>query len=90
MEALELVLALRGLGLSQKEVADLCGLSQGAISHIETGRRKNVFSVTQKSLERAYSEALGGRARSSNRSSSSFHVSHDAAMSEGEAAGASA
>jgi transcriptional regulator with XRE-family HTH domain len=51
MEANELVTALRALGLSQKEIGEACGLSQGAISHIETGRSKSVLIDTHRKLE---------------------------------------
>lgn len=56
MDAKQLIIALRKRGKSQKTIADECGLSQGAISHIETGRRKNVLATTQKKLERLYAE----------------------------------
>ncbi|MCM2493063.1 helix-turn-helix domain-containing protein [Burkholderia glumae] len=51
MEAQQLVSLLRERGLSQKEIAKRSGLSQGAISHIETGRRKNVMASTLRQLE---------------------------------------
>lgn len=58
MEGKELVSALRARGMSQREIGERCGLSQGAISHIETGRRKNLFAATQRSLEALYREKL--------------------------------
>lgn len=51
LEAKQLVTLLRGRGLSQKQIAQRCGVTQGAISHIETGRRKNVLASTQRQLE---------------------------------------
>lgn len=50
MDAIDLIRELRRLGLSQQTIAARCGLSQGAISHIETGRRKNVFATTRDKL----------------------------------------
>ncbi|TAM50197.1 MAG: XRE family transcriptional regulator [Paraburkholderia sp.] len=50
MEAIDLIRELRRLGLTQQSIAKRSGLSQGAISHIETGRRKNVFAVTRDKL----------------------------------------
>ncbi|WP_186098255.1 helix-turn-helix domain-containing protein [Burkholderia gladioli] len=65
MEGKELVSALRALGMSQREIGERCGLSQGAISHIETGRRKNLFAATERSLEALYREKLAEDAGSS-------------------------
>lgn len=56
MDAKELVGLLRSRGLSQNQIAEKCGLSQGAISHIETGRRKNVFLTTHQQLQRLCDE----------------------------------
>ncbi|KVD81904.1 hypothetical protein WS62_23395 [Burkholderia sp. ABCPW 14] len=56
MDAKQLIIALRKHGLSQTAIAEKCGLSQGAISHIEIGRRKNVLLSTQQQLERLYAE----------------------------------
>lgn len=50
MDAQEIIGALRAKGLSQRVIAERTGLSQGAISHIETGRRKDVKSSTEKLL----------------------------------------
>lgn len=58
MEGKELVLALRALGLSQREIGEGCGLSQGAISHIETGRRRNVLASTERALGLLYERKL--------------------------------
>lgn len=50
MEAIDLIRKLHEHGLSQQAIADRTGLSQGAISHIETGRRKRVFVTTRDAL----------------------------------------
>lgn len=42
MRAQEMVQELRDLGMSQIEIAHRTGLSQGAVSHIMKGRRKDV------------------------------------------------
>lgn len=57
MEAQEIIGALRARGMSQRVIAERTGLSQGAISHIETGRRKNVMSSTKDQLSALYDEA---------------------------------
>ncbi|SAK88693.1 hypothetical protein AWB77_04811 [Caballeronia fortuita] len=54
MDAKELVTALRGFGLTQREIGESCDLSQGAISHIETGRIKSVLVENYKKLEAFY------------------------------------
>ncbi|MDR5736161.1 helix-turn-helix domain-containing protein [Caballeronia sp. LZ025] len=56
MDARQLVVSIRKRGLSQEEIADRCGLSQGAISHIETGRRKDVRATTKDSLVKLHAE----------------------------------
>ncbi|WP_053567908.1 helix-turn-helix domain-containing protein [Caballeronia cordobensis] len=56
MDARQLVVSIRKRGLSQEEIAERCGLSQGAISHIETGRRKDVRATTKDSLVRLHEE----------------------------------
>ncbi|WP_429498916.1 helix-turn-helix domain-containing protein [Robbsia andropogonis] len=50
MDTKTIIVELRKRGLSQRQIADACGLTQGAISHIETGRRKNVFASTRDAL----------------------------------------
>lgn len=62
MDGKEIVSALRALGMSQREIGERCGLSQGAISHIETGRRKNLFASTERALEALYREKQGDSA----------------------------
>ncbi|MFA9439435.1 helix-turn-helix domain-containing protein [Uliginosibacterium sp. sgz301328] len=52
LTAQQLVLKIRSHGLSQAEIARRAGLSQGAVSHIETGRRKQVYAHTLDSLRR--------------------------------------
>lgn len=59
MDGRELVLALRALGLSQRQIGEGCGLSQGAISHIETGRRKNMLASTERALMALYDQKMG-------------------------------
>lgn len=56
LDAKQIISALRDRGFSQKVIASKTGLSQGAISHIETGRRKNVLASTLLQLERLYAE----------------------------------
>ncbi|BBP95938.1 hypothetical protein BSFA1_10670 [Burkholderia sp. SFA1] len=56
MDARQLVVSIRKRGLSQEEIAERCGLSQGAISHIETGRRKDVRATTKDSLAKLHAE----------------------------------
>jgi transcriptional regulator with XRE-family HTH domain len=56
MDAQQLVSSLRKMGLSQKDIAEKCGMSQGGISHIETGRRKNVLATTKEQLDKLYLE----------------------------------
>lgn len=58
MDSKELVRALRELGLSQRQIGEACDLSQSAISHIQTGRRKNVRATTENALERLYEKKL--------------------------------
>lgn len=48
---------LRHLGKSQAAIAAECGLTQGAISHIETGRRKDVRMSTHEKLVAALAKA---------------------------------
>lgn len=50
MRAQEMVQELRDLGMSQIEIANRTGLSQGAVSHIMTGRRKDVRMSTYTKL----------------------------------------
>jgi transcriptional regulator with XRE-family HTH domain len=54
MDAKDLVIALRGFGFTQREIGEACALSQGAISHIETGRIKSVLVENYKKLESFY------------------------------------
>jgi transcriptional regulator with XRE-family HTH domain len=56
MDAIDVIRELRKRGLSQQTIAARTGLSQGAISHIETGRRKNVFATTRDKLVDLYKE----------------------------------
>lgn len=56
MDAQQLVTLLKERKLSQRAIAERCGLSQGAISHIETGRRKDVRASTKESLEKLFAE----------------------------------
>jgi len=56
MDARQLVVSIRKQGLSQEQIAARTGLSQGAISHIETGRRKNVFATTKERLQQLHAE----------------------------------
>jgi transcriptional regulator with XRE-family HTH domain len=58
MDAKELIAGLRAVGLSQKDIGGACGLSQGAISHIETGRSKGVLFETHQKLETLYAEKV--------------------------------
>lgn len=60
MDARQLVVSIKKQGLSQEEIAERCGLSQGAISHIETGRRKDVRATTKDSLVALHAELLAG------------------------------
>lgn len=57
MDTKTAIAELRSLGYSQAAIADSCGLSQGAISHILTGRRKDIRASTHEriiaALERA-------------------------------------
>ncbi|MDN7894504.1 helix-turn-helix transcriptional regulator [Burkholderia cepacia] len=64
MDAKEIIGLLRSRGLSQKQIAEKCGLSQGAISHIETGRRKNVLLTTHQQLQRLCDETATSDAQS--------------------------
>ncbi|MDH1299703.1 helix-turn-helix transcriptional regulator [Achromobacter sp. GD03932] len=61
MDTKTVIAELRGLGKSQAAIAAECELSQGAISHIETGRRKDVRASTHErlvsALEKAKAEA---------------------------------
>jgi transcriptional regulator with XRE-family HTH domain len=59
MDAQELVVSIRKLGLSQEQVAQRVGMTQGAISHIETGRRKDVRATTKDNLVALHAELLG-------------------------------
>jgi transcriptional regulator with XRE-family HTH domain len=58
MDAQQLVVSIRKLGLSQEQVAQRVGMTQGAISHIETGRRKDVRATTKDSLVALHAELL--------------------------------
>lgn len=60
MDAIDAIRDLRRHGLSQQTIAHRTGLSQGAISHIETGRRKNVFATTRDRLLALHAEICGG------------------------------
>jgi transcriptional regulator with XRE-family HTH domain len=62
MDARQLVVSIRKQGLTQEQIAERTGLSQGAVSHIETGRRKNVFATTKESLEKLHTELVSGAA----------------------------
>lgn len=68
MEAKELIATLRGLGLSQREIGEECGLSQGAIGHVVTGRSKDVYAGTQRQLEALLARELKARGREVPRS----------------------
>ena len=61
LSALELIKVMRGLGMSQREIGEASGLSQSAVSHIETGRRKNAMGGTERDLRRACREALAAQ-----------------------------
>lgn len=67
MEAKELIATLRGLGLSQREIGEACGLSQGAIGHVVTGRSKDVYAETQRQLEALLARSLKSRGREASR-----------------------
>ena len=41
LSAQQLIGVMRDLGMSQKEIGEASGITQSAVSHIETGRRKN-------------------------------------------------
>ncbi|MBN9116834.1 MAG: helix-turn-helix transcriptional regulator [Pandoraea sp.] len=93
MDAQQLVLALKALGLSQKEIAEKCQLSQGAISHIETGRRTNVFASTKEQLQRLYDDitkADVGETPPSPRSRPPAQRGGEGATADGEPAGVAA
>lgn len=60
LSAQQLVSVMRGLGMSQKEIGVASGISQSAVSHIETGRRKHALGTTERELRRACREALSG------------------------------
>ncbi|MDR8400085.1 helix-turn-helix transcriptional regulator [Paraburkholderia sp. USG1] len=62
MDARQLVVSIRKQGLTQEQIAERTGLSQGAVSHIETGRRKNVFATTKERLEKLHTELAVGAA----------------------------
>ncbi|MGY6129133.1 helix-turn-helix domain-containing protein (plasmid) [Paraburkholderia strydomiana] len=62
MDARQLVVSIRKQGLTQEQIAERTGLSQGAVSHIETGRRKNVFATTKESLEKLHTELVASAA----------------------------
>lgn len=57
MDTKTVIAELRGLGKSQAAIAAECDLSQGAISHIETGRRKDVRASTHERLVAALAKA---------------------------------
>ncbi|ANN78924.1 MULTISPECIES: helix-turn-helix domain-containing protein [Bordetella] len=57
MDTKDVVAELRSLGKSQAAIAAECQLSQGAISHIETGRRKEVRASTHAKLMAALRKA---------------------------------
>lgn len=68
MDAKEIITALRSIGLSQKEIGDACGVSQGAIGHVVTGRTKDVYAETQRQLEALLVRELKARGREATRS----------------------
>lgn len=71
MDAIDLIRELRSRGLSQQAIAERCGLTQGAISHIETGRRKNVFVTTRDRLAALLEDVRAGRVTLGNASARS-------------------
>jgi len=71
MDTKTAIAELRKLGYSQAAIASACNVTQGAISHIETGRRKDVrastYSALIELLDAAQSKAeIGDRASSAN------------------------
>jgi transcriptional regulator with XRE-family HTH domain len=58
LSAKQLISVMRGLGMSQREIGVNSGISQSAVSHIETGRRKHALGTTERELRRACREAL--------------------------------
>ncbi len=54
MNAQEIVLALRAQGWRQQAIAKRVRLSQGAISHIQKGRGKDVMASTYARLLKLY------------------------------------
>lgn len=58
LTAQQLIGVMRDLGMSQKEIGEASGITQSAVSHIETGRRKNALGTTERELRRACRAAL--------------------------------
>ncbi|CAB3705934.1 hypothetical protein LMG1866_02818 [Achromobacter ruhlandii] len=50
MEAQQIVVRLRDAGLSQSEIGQAIGITQGAVSAIERGKRNDVRSRTLEAL----------------------------------------
>ncbi len=61
MNAQEIVLALRAKGWLQEQIADHTHLTQGAISHIQNGRGKDVLASTYKRLLELYESLPKGK-----------------------------
>ncbi len=58
MNAQEIVLALRAQGWRQQAIARRVRLSQGAISHIQQGRGKDVMASTYQRLLKLYESVV--------------------------------
>jgi len=63
MEAQQIVISLRDAGLSQSEIAQAIGITQGAVSAIERGKRSDVRSRTLEALRALVSTKRKGDPR---------------------------
>ncbi len=61
MDIQQRIFEIRAAGLSQAEIACRIGVSQGAVSHYETGRRKRMYSDTHEKLIALYQELFGSK-----------------------------
>lgn len=62
MEARDYVLALKGFGLTQTQIAERTGIPQPTISKIERGDVDDVLSRNYRSLQRVHDQEVAARA----------------------------
>jgi predicted transcriptional regulator len=73
MKPRELVLALRAMGLTQKQIQERTGIPQPTVSKIGLGRVRDVMSRHYVALLTAYEQQMKAQAAAPASVSSAFH-----------------